>query len=444
MVRSWSRSPAGRVVWAGADPDAIELAADPLPEDGPAIVTYTARPARTAADLVAAVLDELDAAALALFPAWLPAAATLDGPGGAAPAAVRALALREAATSPHFGPFLAALATRALATRALATHTPVSAPGLVPGSAPGFGPLPGTGPTPTFDQDQDQDQGEGRGQGAARDQAGARGQGGGGSRDQGWGQNRGRGRGRGRFGPEARAAGLARVLAASFRREWTAILVRVPGELPPAEQEVLVAGCEWLAHRGGFGVWLAGAPLPAVDRVPAVPLPLRPLRLPAVHTLPGERVRIPTDQAESVRPAGWTPDDPRPPHGEAEGGGLGYPPVAGRPHPASRSEQALEDALAPRPWAAGRAWNRTYQPHPLAPPIRVDLLWQAERCVVEIDGPDHRRPAKFADDRRRDVLLQLAGYAVLRFTDSHVLTDPGSVARQIELFLRSRRGTTEG
>ncbi len=122
---------------------------------------------------------------------------------------------------------------------------------------------------------------------------------------------------------------------------------------------------------------------------------------------------------------------------------VSYPAVAGRPHPASPSERALEAALGSRGWAAGRGWNQTLCPHPLAGPVRVDLLWQAERCVVEVDGPDHRGALKFAADRSRDVRLQLAGYAVLRFTDDQVLTDAQGVIRQIELFLRDRRRATQ-
>jgi very-short-patch-repair endonuclease len=122
---------------------------------------------------------------------------------------------------------------------------------------------------------------------------------------------------------------------------------------------------------------------------------------------------------------------------------VSYPAVAGRPHPASPSEQALEAALDSRGWAVGRGWNQTLRLHPLVSPVRVDLLWQAERCVVEVDGPDHRGELKFAEDRSRDVRLQSAGYAVLRFTDSQVLTDTQGVVRQIELFLRDRRRITQ-
>jgi very-short-patch-repair endonuclease len=122
---------------------------------------------------------------------------------------------------------------------------------------------------------------------------------------------------------------------------------------------------------------------------------------------------------------------------------ISYPAVAGRPHPASTSERALEAALGSCGWAVGRGWNRTLCPHPLAAPVRVDLLWQPERCVVEVDGPDHRGALKFAEDRSRDVRLQLAGYAVLRFTDDQVLNDTQGVLRQIELFLRDRRRATQ-
>jgi hypothetical protein len=116
-----------------------------------------------------------------------------------------------------------------------------------------------------------------------------------------------------------------------------------------------------------------------------------------------------------------------------------YPPLAGRPHPESRAEQALEAALAACDWAVGRVWNQTFQPHILANLIRVDLLWAEERCVVEVDGPDHCGVLKFEADRRRDVHLQLEGFAVLRFTNDQILGDVATVRSQIERFIQSRR-----
>ncbi|WP_285777643.1 DUF559 domain-containing protein [Microtetraspora sp. NBRC 13810] len=216
------------------------------------------------------------------------------------------------------------------------------------------------------------------------------------------------------FTPEVRAAGLLRVLAAAYGRLRVTILVRVPAGLSAAEERALFAGCEWLAHRGGFGVLLAGAVLAAVDRVEVVRLPGATGPAPAVPVAPGRGA----------------------PGRSVPGGSV---PVAGAPHPGSAAERKLEAALAECDWAAGREWNQTYRPHPLAEEFRLDLLWREERCVVEIDGDDHRGAAKFARDRRRDVRLQMDGYAVLRFTDSHVVTDTTSVVRQLERFLRDRR-----
>lgn len=361
MTGSWARLPTGRVVsLADVPPDAVTLLLDPLPADAPAVITYFAKSAHSVIEMVSSVLAELETAALRLFPAWLPEAEGITGPQGAGAGAVRALALRVGATTHHFGHFLADLAERALeraGARALERA--------------------GTAPA-----------------GTARRTAG--------------------------FASEVRAAGLARVLAASYGRERAAILVQVPGGLSPVAEEVLVAGCEWLAHRGGFGVWLTGAPLLATDRVEAVP------------------VRLPAELTDLLRTARAAPAPPEPP-------ALRYPPVAGRPHPGSAAEQALEAALAPHAWAEGREWNQTHRPHPLANPVRVDLLWRRERCVVEIDGPEHREPLRFAADRQRDVHLQLRGYAVLRFTNDQVLTDVTTVVRQLERFLRGRRlGTLEG
>ena len=65
----------------------------------------------------------------------------------------------------------------------------------------------------------------------------------------------------------------------------------------------------------------------------------------------------------------------------------------GRPHPRSTVEAALEAVLARQEWAYGRVWNGTYQPTLVRSPIRPDLLWPAERVVVELDGLEHCRPS---------------------------------------------------
>jgi len=80
----------------------------------------------------------------------------------------------------------------------------------------------------------------------------------------------------------------------------------------------------------------------------------------------------------------------------------------------------------------------------MANPIRVDLMWSAEKCVVEVDGPEHRGMARFELDRRRDVRLQLDGFAVLRFTNRQIDHDVEAVVSQIERFISGRRTLTPG
>lgn len=107
--------------------------------------------------------------------------------------------------------------------------------------------------------------------------------------------------------------------------------------------------------------------------------------------------------------------------------------------PGCSRERLLEERLATLAWARGRTWNQVRQPQPLAPPIRVDLMWPEARCVVELDGPDHRGALKYADDRRRDNTLVLDGYAVLRFTNDEVHDDVTRVLATIERLLTTRR-----
>jgi hypothetical protein len=66
----------------------------------------------------------------------------------------------------------------------------------------------------------------------------------------------------------------------------------------------------------------------------------------------------------------------------------------------------------------------------------VDFLWPAERLVVETDGrATHLTPTAFESDRRRDALLQVAGYRVVRFTYAQVAWESPSVADVIRALL---------
>jgi hypothetical protein len=308
--------PADRVVHL-AGVSAEEVAAVAARGDGlPAAVVVTPSATGTPAAFVADVLRALDATARQLLPGWLPEADQLDGPRGAAVAAIRAVAIERAHLAGHPTAFLADLAERALTGRPA----------------------------------------------------------------------------RARLRREVRVAGLAHVIATGFRRDR--LVLAMPLDAEPS----VVAGSEWLADHGRLGVWLTGTGPPG------------PGRIATVHLAPP--------------PAPSTPA------------------VLGEPHPRSAVEASLEAVLARQEWAYGRVWNGTYQPEPLRVPIRPDLLWPAERVVVELDGPEHCRPDRYDDDRARDVRLQLDGYAVLRFTNARVRHDVQTVAAQIELLIRTRRQDT--
>lgn len=215
-----------------------------------------------------------------------------------------------------------------------------------------------------------------------------------------------------RFEPDVRANGLTRMIVESYGRASISLLVGADGPHTDEDQRRAALALDWLADHG-LGTWLAAGALPAVHRYPTWQL-----------TVPGYLDALSTA----------ADDDPPP---------VDYPALAGLPHPSSAAEQALERRLTRCAWAVGRTWNQQYSGGSLVPPIRVDLMWPAERCVVEIDGPDHRGSLKYAADRRRDNGLTLDGFAVLRFTNEEIHGDPVRVLAVIEGLLSKKR-TNEG
>lgn len=349
----WAVPPAHEVsVLVGADPDLLSLSLDPLPDGAPAVVEFRPVASHDTHDYVEILLNELDKAALGLFPRWLPGAERLDGSHALSAAAVRALAGQMAAASSNFGPFLAELAERGLKTLA--------------------------------------------GQAAAS-----------GSRRP----------------AEVRAAGLVRVLAAAYGRTSAALLIHMPDGMSLGQQRALTASAEWLAHHARLSVWLVGA-VGDTDRVRSVtvspPADLRDL----TDDVPGGA----SDAAGQAKIPSF----------------VAYPPLSGVPRWDSPAELALEKALARYEWSAGRHWNYTYLHHILAKPYRLDVFWPDEGLVVEVDGKDHRNRLKYADDRRRDVRLQLLGFDVLRFTNEQVLSDITIVLHEIRQILSQRRSNAVG
>jgi very-short-patch-repair endonuclease len=207
------------------------------------------------------------------------------------------------------------------------------------------------------------------------------------------------------------------VIADAYGRGTTALLIDVPEALSPSDERGLVAASEWLVRHGHVAVWLAGAPLRIVDRVQSVHV-----------TLPAYLTEL-ADLAEPEQA----------PRRSGTGHSFAIPPVSGVPRADSLAESMLERALAPHAWANGRRWNHTYEWHILGQRYRLDLYWKAERLVVEIDGPEHRGPLMFADDRRRDNRLQQLGYRVLRFPNDDVLSDVQAVLSDIENMLSQLR-----
>lgn len=68
--------------------------------------------------------------------------------------------------------------------------------------------------------------------------------------------------------------------------------------------------------------------------------------------------------------------------------------------------------------------------------FEVNLLWSAQRLVVEADGRAfHASDAAIERDRRRDAILAANGYRVLRFTWSQVTRRPAEAVAAISTAL---------
>jgi len=74
--------------------------------------------------------------------------------------------------------------------------------------------------------------------------------------------------------------------------------------------------------------------------------------------------------------------------------------------------------------------------------MRCDFVWHREKVIVEVDGWEtHRTRRAFHDDRRRDQLLRLAGWEVLRFTDRDIGRDPDHVTKVVRTVLDRKAAT---
>jgi very-short-patch-repair endonuclease len=79
-----------------------------------------------------------------------------------------------------------------------------------------------------------------------------------------------------------------------------------------------------------------------------------------------------------------------------------------------KSRSSLEDQFMSACLRAGLPRPRV---NALIEGLEVDLLWNRERLVIELDGFEyHRDRLAFERDRERDAHLARAGYRVIRFT----------------------------
>jgi very-short-patch-repair endonuclease len=72
---------------------------------------------------------------------------------------------------------------------------------------------------------------------------------------------------------------------------------------------------------------------------------------------------------------------------------------------------------------------------------KIDFMWRAERLAVETDGwRSHGTRQAFENDRRRDRLLSLAGWTVVRFTWRDVEREPDEVTATLARLWSARSG----
>ena len=281
-------------------------------------------------DVTEYVVAALSEAVAGTYPAWLPEAEPLAGPGGAGLAAVRTICEGVAGKGDLFGPFLLAAAEASLRGRPIRTAE---------------------------------------------------------------------------FAQETAVRQARKLIVRAYGDGHLIVMVELTGTWSTAQIEVAEANALWLAGPGELTVWLFGTPTACMTRV----------------SRPSSLDRMPA----STSPATLCPSY--------------LTPLRGRPNAFSRAEQRLEAHLARAPWATGRAWNQTWSSGALANSIRVDLIWSREKCVVELDGPDHLNTDKYAADRVRDRALQREGFLVLRYTNDEVLGDVARILDELERFLEDRR-----
>jgi very-short-patch-repair endonuclease len=116
--------------------------------------------------------------------------------------------------------------------------------------------------------------------------------------------------------------------------------------------------------------------------------------------------------------------------------------VTGLERARSASEAFLFRRLETLPTLAGKFHLNTKLPIPFDgfSEMEIDLLCDAHRIAIEIDGPQHLTPEHYRHARRKDALLQANGYIILRFLADDLGKHLDAVLDAVELVMTGRRG----
>jgi len=112
----------------------------------------------------------------------------------------------------------------------------------------------------------------------------------------------------------------------------------------------------------------------------------------------------------------------------------------------SLAELTLHEALEATPATAGRfALNQHLAFVFGSTGAEIDLLSRADGIAIEVDGIHHFEDAeRYRRDRRKDLLIQIHGYRIVRVLADDVLRDPSAAVRAVCELLAAKPPPTRG
>jgi hypothetical protein len=83
--------------------------------------------------------------------------------------------------------------------------------------------------------------------------------------------------------------------------------------------------------------------------------------------------------------------------------------------------------------------NKWLDLHDGEPLIKPDFMWRAQRLIVEVDGRHHRTRQRYESDRRRDQRAAVAGWLVVRTTETQIKRRPAELHATVAALLAQPR-----